>query len=305
MNVDVADIAGALGALSTLLAGFSLEISSRDSEDIDACRHLLSGDTRVYVPVVPGDRPDRMVTAARALSRAGLIPVPHLAARYFRSVAVLDDHVGRLCGEAGVEEVMVIGGDTECPAGPLACAEDILAGGVLERRGIRQVGLAGYPEGHPRIPAPVLAEALRRKIDLAAAQGLDVHVVTQFCFHVDSVLRWLRAFAADGCMVRVRIGVAGPARVSTLIRYALHCGVGVSARAIMSHGGRFARLAQERGPDALLRSLAGAVLRGDAPGVDGVHFFTFGGAAETARWVSSAAARRTTVATAGDGFEVK
>lgn len=292
-------------ALSALLAGFSLEISSRRSADVDACRDLLAAGTRVYVPMVPGDRPERTVAAAVALRRAGLTPVPHLAARYFSSRSALDRHVRRLCGEAAVEEVLVVGGDIAPPAGPFASALDILESGVLARYGIRQVGLAGYPEGHPRIPAPLLTEALRRKIVRATADGLGCHVVTQFCFEVEPVLDWMRAFAAGGVGVPVRIGIAGPARPATLVRYALRCGVGASVRAIMAQGGRFARLAQERAPDALLLGLARAAGRGGAPGLTGVHFFTFGGAAEAARWASRAAAGRIFLARAGDGFGVE
>src|SRR6202008_3341779 len=110
------------------------------------------------------------------LRAAGFEPVPHLAVRNFENLARVDDVLARLAGEAGVRRLLVIAGDRENPAGELRAAIDVNDGGLLPRHGIVEIGIAGYPEGHPRIPPEELELALRQKIEAAEAIGLAVHI---------------------------------------------------------------------------------------------------------------------------------
>src|SRR5215469_7431942 len=76
--------------LKALLAGFSIEASSGDAAIDAAASHLAPG-ADVYVNWLPGDNHHRSVAACATLRRAGLNPVPHVAARYLTGLTQLHD----------------------------------------------------------------------------------------------------------------------------------------------------------------------------------------------------------------------
>ena len=271
-------------SLSPLLANVSLEVSTRRPADVDACRDGFAQGSRVYITSLPGDAPADTARMAAALARAGLVPVPHIAARRLADPGAADALLARLAGEAGVTRALVIAGDTDTPAGPFVSAASLLANDLFARHGFREIGIAGYPEGHPRIDGKTLAAALAEKLALLDGQSIAAHVVTQFCFAADPIRSWLAAYRGAGHAAPVCLGIAGPAGLATLTRYALRCGIGNSARALARHGARLTQLAREATPDALLVDLAAAPL----PGVAGIHLFTFGGVERTATWLAKA-----------------
>ena len=214
---------------------------------------------------------------------AGFEPVPHVAVRNFAGIAALDDFLARLNGEAGVTHVLVIAGDrAEC--GPLRRALDAIDGGALRRRGIRTIGIAGYPEGHPRIGEVELNRVLGEKIAAAEATGLTVEIVTQFCFNAGAILDFLARLRAFGFEHPVRVGLAGPTGLAPLLRYAARCGVRTSAQALIQRSGLVRQMFAMTTPDDLVRALAEAAPTGVTP-----HFFSFGGVRATARWARAVA----------------
>src|SRR5262249_42783618 len=214
--------------------------------------------------------------AGAARHRPGFEPVPHLAARNFAGTTALDDYLARLTEEAGVTRLLVIGGDRDAPAGNFHRAIEVIESGLPQSRGIREIGIAGYPEGHPRVAPIEIDRALAAKIEAAAATGLDVHIVTQFGFAAEPILAWIARMRDTGIEQPIRIGLAGPASVTRLLRYAAICGVAASARTLARNAGLAKHLFGTTAPDAIIRALAGirpAAQLGDvAP-----HFFTFGG----------------------------
>ena len=173
----------------------------------------------------------------RACDGSGFEPVPHLAVRAFADVTEIDRFLARLAAEAGVRQVLVIAGDRDPPAGSLRGALDVIDSGLLQRHGIREVGIAGYPEGHPRIPGHELDRALADKIAAAETTGLALHIVTQFCFDADAIIGWIRRLRDFGHDTPVRIGLAGPTSLPTLMRYAGRCGVAASLQGLARHAG--------------------------------------------------------------------
>ena len=272
-------IADERAGISALLAGASLELSSRDPAEVDACAGLLEPGTRVYISFPPGQTYHGTVALAARLARAGFRPVPHVAARRIASREALDDYLARVAGEAGVDSALVIGGDSERSGGAFDSSLALLETGLFERHGIVRIGVAGYPEGHPRISPAALEAALTAKQEYARRVGLEIGVVTQFCFDAESILYWTAKIASSG--LRVRVGLAGPASLPRLLRFAAMCGVGNSLRALQARPGAITRLMVEAGPEIALRELA----RRAGPPVDGVHFFCFGGLVRTARWL--------------------
>ena len=271
--------------LTELVAACSIEISPRDDLAGGGLRELLDPGTTVFVNHPGSVTHHDIVAACARLRDAGFEPVPHIAVRRLASFTQASDFLQRAVGQAQVRAALIIGGDPDHPVGPFPDSHDFLASGLVERHGLRAVAFAGYPEGHPRIAARTLDEALRAKVALARRQGLDVSLVTQFGFDAAPILRWIEALRAQHVICPVRVGIAGPATVATLAKFAVRCGIGESLRALARGYTAFARILAEAGPDALVDALVDGEDR-DFP-IDGLHVFTFGGVRRAAAWMRS------------------
>jgi methylenetetrahydrofolate reductase (NADPH) len=277
------DLAQQSHRVAELVAASSIEISPRDDFAGEKLRELLDPGTTVFVNHPGSVTHHDIVAACARLRHAGFDPVPHIAVRRLASFTQANDFLQRAAAEAEVKAAMIIGGDPDHPVGPFPDAYDLLASGLVEHHGLRSVAFAGYPEGHPRIASRALDEALRAKVTLARRQGLDVSLVTQFGFDAAPILRWIAALRAQDIVCPVLVGIAGPATVATLAKFAVRCGIGASLRALARGHTAFARILAEAGPDALI----GALVADEDPGrpIDGLHVFTFGGVRRTAEWI--------------------
>lgn len=268
----------------TLLQDFSIEMTGRDVPGLEAARELLPSGTRVNVTYLGSEEPGLRITACRAVKNMGFSPVPHIAARRFESDAQLRRYLGDLRDAGCLDEAFVVGGDPVTPLGPFHEALDVLKTGLPATYGARRVSVAGYPEGHPDIPTPVLDAALDAKVRELAAADLDGSVITQFTFDVDPVLRWIEALRERGIGFPVRVGVPGPAGVRRLLSFAKRFGVASSAGIVKKYGFSLTNLLGTAGPDRFVSDLQE---RYDPQrhGVVALHFYTFGGLEATAKWL--------------------
>src|SRR5258708_13598827 len=227
----------------------------------------------------PGQTYHGAVALAMRLRRAGLRPVPHVAARRSGSRDAGDECLAGGGGEASVDSALVIGGDGDRESGAFESSLGLLEAGLSQRHGIVRVGVAGYHEGHPRIAASALDAALVAKKGLARSAGIDLQVVTQFCFESEPVLVWAAKMKAHG--LPARVGLSGPASLPRLLRFAALCGIGNSVPALKARPQAITRLLVEAGPQALVTDIA----RSAAAPLAAAHFFCFGGLMRTARWL--------------------
>ena len=268
--------------VAELIAGASIELSPRDDFAGDALRDLFPPGTTVFVNHPPSATYRDIVAACTRLRRAGFTPVPHIAARRLTNIEEAVDFLRRATDEAEITELLLIGGDPAWPAGPFRDTLTLLASGIVESHGIDRVRFAGYPEGHPQISARSLDRALAAKLALAEERGLAVSLVTQFGFEAAPIENWIAGLRARGIDCPVAVGVAGPASVVTLAKFAVRCGIGSSLRALARGHTAFARILTEAAPDALIDALVAGEAK--AGPIDGLHIFTFGGVARTAQW---------------------
>jgi len=275
--------------IARLARNASIETSTRNVADVGGYARMLPPGSDVYITFLPGTPYHHILSTATRLRQVGLNPVPHLAARRFASAAAVADFLARLRDEAGVARVLLVAGDSDATAGPFNSSLQVIETGVFEACGIRSIGVAGYPEGHRRISQQALDDALERKIRYADAHGLELFAVSQFCFEPQRVLDWLARLRARGVTLPVRVGVAGPATVRTLLAYALRCGIGASMKALGSQPVSLNRMLARHGPDDLARAIAP---QADALGVAGLHLFAFGNFADSAQWIRETAAGR-------------
>ncbi len=270
--------------IGRLLLHASFETTARPQSVTDVIEASLPRDASVYVTALPSIGHDAVVRAAIRLRQAGLNPIPHLAARSFSGADEFDQLLRRLSAEAGVSDLLAIGGDIDRPAGPFTSSLDLLETGALARYGVRRIGIAGYPEVHPRIPSEILEAALAAKIAHARAAGMAVRVVTQFCFAPEPIRLWLERFSERFPDIPVHVGIAGPARASTLLKYGIACGIGSSLRALRRNHG-LGKLLLESDPTPLIHALAPSEEK-----IAQFHLFPFGGIRRTAQWVRDFAA---------------
>ncbi|HSD42819.1 MAG TPA: methylenetetrahydrofolate reductase, partial [Burkholderiales bacterium] len=209
---------GLAAAIAALARTASIETSARNLAEIDTYASLVPAGTDVYIAWLPGMPYHHVASVARRLRQVDMNPVPHVTPRQFASRESAADFLKRLRDDAQVTRLLLVAGDGE-PVGPYGSSAEFMQTGLLEAHGIRSVGIAGYPEGHPRIPETSLAAALERKIEEAARRGIELFIVTQFCFDGQAILDWLARLRAQGIALPVRVGVAGPARVRALLAY--------------------------------------------------------------------------------------
>jgi len=244
---------------------------------------------------VPRSVPVTVTTAARRglastlslsedLSGRGYSVIPHLTARLVRDLLELEEIVDRL-HDAGIHEVFVIAGDAAPSAGRFTSALDLLvAGQELPMWRSLAVGVTGYPEGHPSIPATVLDQALRAKRPMCS------YAVTQMCFDPDAVRAWVAHTRRIGFDRPVYAGVPGAVDALRLTKVATRIGVGPSLRLAWKQRG-VTSLLGPRGyrPDRLIEAIG-------TTGVAGLHIYTLGAVGATERWRREALDRLAVVA---------
>lgn len=272
-----------------MLRGYSIEVNPSQPKALDASVERLDRGTEVFLTWIPGANPMDAVTPAARLRRAGLIPVPHVGARHLESAVQLQQFAACLAGEAGVDRILIIGGDRAQPAGPYDSSLAVMQTGVFQKAGITRMAVAGFPEGNPNISEAALDEAMAAKLKFANETGLQLSIVTQFCFKADPIVEWLRRIRNRGIEIPVRVGLAGPAGLVTLARYAVRCGIGNSLHVLTEHPS-FAKLLTEKGPEPIIRDLATSLRDENAAQpvtIAGLHFYVFGGFNKTVDWINS------------------
>jgi len=280
----VVEAKAAPGAVSGLMSGYSVEVTARDQKAIDACGAELPKGTEVYVAFIPGEKLDRMVEASKQLTKAGMVATTHVVARNMTNKAELDDFLARLRGEAGCTQALVLGGDVDNQTGEYSSSLELMQTGLFAKHGFSRLGFAWYPEPHKKITPEKVAADRAGKLAAAAEQGISPWLVSQFAFEADPYLDTIAEIRAQGVTAPIKVGVAGPADRKVLFRYAMVCGVGNSIRALGKQSDMVSGLMTRESPDAVLEGVAAAQASRPELGIAGVHVFTFGGIAGTARW---------------------
>jgi len=284
-----ADIAG---IVSEMVACGSLEMGADTPQDARRIAELLPAGTPVYVNHMPKRPLESTLNALVALREANLEPVPHIAARRVGSAEEAQAFLAKARRLAGVSKVLLLGGDVPQPAGPYADAAALLREDFFAASGLKQVGIAGYPEGHPRIATETLNAALAEKLALARERGLEPHIVTQFSFAPNRIVEYCADLTRRAPGVPVYVGLAGPTSPVQLIKFAQRCGVSASLRALQAEGMRAVKLFTHVDPSDQLMALAQHIRSGSASNVVGVHLYSFGGVARTAAWMNDRITQR-------------
>jgi methylenetetrahydrofolate reductase (NADPH) len=282
-------MAATIEQIQKAASDWSIEVTPTGATKIESFRDCLQPETTVNVTFLPGTDPMDTIAVAQRLHNDGMKPVPHLAARSLKDADQLDTLLSAFVEKAGVKEVLVIGGGVDKPVGQFSDSMQVLSTGLIQRHGIRSIGVAGHPEGSPDISDDEIAEALAAKNALAVAEGLDLYIETQFCFEADIVLDWEKRVRAAGNQLPIRIGIPGPATIKTLFRFAQISGIGPSMRFISKQARNVAKLMTVQSPHLLLDGLAEGMANDSECLIRHFHYYPFGGFAKTAAYAQAIA----------------
>jgi methylenetetrahydrofolate reductase (NADPH) len=263
----------------------STELTTHDAEVIpELAEHLWPGAT-VYVAHTPRAKLEEVVRVAAKIESIGLRASPHIVARRVESERALRDALRHL-RNAGVKQVLTVAGDKQGTSGPFDSSLEVLRSGLLTEFGFDRVGVAGHPEGHQAVESARLWDALREKHEFAQSTKINLHIVTQFGFSPEVVYAWTRQLRDHGISLPVHVGIAGPASLTKLLRFAIQCGVGASLNSVMSNISAVSNLARPATtPEAWIASLTRVSTEQQALQIVQPHIFAFGGVLNTARWL--------------------
>ena len=175
-------MSASLKQISSLLNGFSTEVTPTSASKIDNFQEHLSLGTSINVTFLAGSNLRDTVEVCKRLNEEGFNPIPHIVARNFENTKALEGFLDLLVSTADVCEVLVIAGGIARPLGPFSDSLQILNSGLLEKYQIRKVGAAGHPEGSPDISKDKLATAISDKNHWAKNSDIEAYITTQFCF---------------------------------------------------------------------------------------------------------------------------
>gem|GEM_PF-42629 len=304
LDTKLMDEAGRRRAIIDFVGDYSAEVTPGQADKVADFGALLPKGIAINVTFLPGSDFEDTLRVCRRLTNEGYVPVPHLAARSIPDEATLDTWLARLVAEANVEEVLCIAGGVTNPVGEFSSTMEWLDTGLLDKHGIRRVGIAGHPEGSPDIPYDALVSALAWKNAFSERTGADLTIVTQFCFEAAPIINWDRAMREAGNRLPIRIGVPGPATFTTLLKYAQMAGIGPSMRFLTRQTRNVAKLMTVAAPDKLVHDLANYWATDPDCGIQNCHFYPLGGLKKTAGWINGVRDGAFTLRRDGKGFNV-
>lgn len=273
----------------SLLANFSIEVTPRTAAKIVDLRSLLPVGTRVYIAHIAGTPVDDMVSTARRLTDDGFHPMPHFAARNIVDAVMLETWIRRYQDEAGVTQALLLGGGNAKPDGIFHSSIQMIQTGLFDRFGFKRLHIAGHPEGNRDIDRDGSTDqvdaALEWKQDHSKRTDAEMAIVTQFAFDPGRVVAWAERIRSRGVTLPIHVGIAGPAKLQTLIQYGLSCGVGASMKVLQKRAMDVTKLLTPYQPNEMIAGIAAHRARTPESLIASAHFFPLGGIRATAEWV--------------------
>ena len=274
--------------VEAFLKGYSIEVMPRTAEKVDDFRHYLAEGTRVYIAHIEGTPIEDMVATAKRIAAEGYDVMPHFPARIIKDKATLGDWIARYQGEAGVKQALLLAGGVATPHGDFHSSMQLMETGLFDKAGFTNLHVAGHPEGNKDIDPDggdaAVMDALRWKNSFNERTDATMALATQFAFEAKPIIAWVDALQAEGIDLPVHIGIAGPAKLQTLIKFAIACGVGPSLKVLQKRAMDVTKLLLPYEPTEVIAELAAHKAANPDFGIEQVHFFPLGGIKANATW---------------------
>ena len=275
--------------LKEFLSGYSIEVTPRSANKIECFADVLPENTRVYIAQINIDDIPEMIVTAKRLKDEGFEVMPHFPARMIKNHAVLNDLISMYQNEAGVDEALLLAGGLPSPAGDYNSSIQLIESGLFDKAGFKRLHVAGHPEGNKDIDPDGsnknLSEALSWKQEFSNRTDASMAITTQFCFDANVVKKWADTIKDSGIDLPIHIGIAGPAKLQTLLKFSIECGVGASMKVLTKRARDITKLLLPYKPTQILSDLATYRTQDSSFNIEQVHFFPLGGVKKAAEFV--------------------
>ena len=276
-------------SLKSFLNEFSIEVTPRAVAKIENLSDLIPSGTLIYIAHIEGTPIDEMVKTARKINDQGYTTMPHFPARIIKDKNTLKDWISKYQNEANVYNALLLGGGVNKPYGEYDSSIQLIESELFDLAGFKKLYIAGHPEGNKDIDpdgsTKNVDEALSWKNKFKDRTDADMAITTQFCFDSKTVINWANDIKDKGIDIPVHIGIAGPAKLQTLLKYSLECGVGASIKILQKRAMDLKKLLLPYRPTSILTELAEYKLDNPNFNIEKVHFFPLGGVKQVTNFV--------------------
>jgi methylenetetrahydrofolate reductase (NADPH) len=166
---------------------------------------------------------------------------------------------------------------------------ELLSTGLFDKYKFNNLCFAGHPEGNtdiePRDEEKVIINALKWKKDFCERSDLNASLTTQFAFESRPIIEWENHLKENGINFPINLGIAGPAKLQTMIKFAILCGVGPSIKVLEKRAKDLTKLLLPYSPSKVLNEMANYVIDNNNTNIDSIHFFPLGGITKTTDFV--------------------
>ncbi|MDA9626418.1 methylenetetrahydrofolate reductase [Pseudomonadota bacterium] len=270
-------------------SGYSIEVIPRSAAKIESFADLLPKNTRVYLAHLETEDISAMIATAKRLNREGFTVMPHIPARLIQNQATLNDWISMYQNEAGVDEALLLAGGSKKPVGDFDSSIQLIESGLFDKAGFKRLHVAGHPEGSKDIDpsggTKSVTEALSWKQEFSKRTDASMGIATQFCFDADVVKKWADSIKQNGIDIPIHIGIAGPAKLQTLLKFSVECGIGPSMKVLTKRAKDLTTLLLPYKPIQILNELAEYKSKDPESNIEQVHFFPIGGIKQTVDWI--------------------
>ena len=275
--------------VKNFLNGYSIEVTPNAAAKIENFAEVLPANTRIYIAHIEGTPFEEMLKTAKKITDEGFIPMPHFPARIIEDKDMLESWLSQYSGEANVQEALLIAGGSKEPSGVYDSSIQIIETELFDKYSFKRLHVAGHPEGNKDIDKDSthtnVNKALSWKNEYAKRTDAQIAIATQFCFDSGAIIQWANSLIDMNIDLPVHIGIAGPAKLQTLIRYSIECGVGASMKVLQKRAKDITKLLLPYEPTSVISELAEYKSQNPDFNIEQVHFFPLGGTKTTANWV--------------------
>jgi methylenetetrahydrofolate reductase (NADPH) len=278
--------------VNNFLEGFSIEVTPRAASKIENFSDHIPQGTLVYIAHIEGTPIDEMIQTAKKINDQGFTPMPHFPARIIKDKNTLHEWVSKYQNEANVTNGLLIAGGSNKPYGEYDSSIQLIESEVFDKANFKRLHIAGHPEGSKDIdPDGTTANvdnALSWKNEFSKRTDSEMAITTQFSFDSQTVIKWADDIKSKGIDIPIHIGIAGPAKLQTLLRYSLECGVGASIKIIQKRAKDLTKLLLPYKPTTIINELAEHKSANPDFNIDKVHFFPLGGIKQVSDFIKEA-----------------
>jgi len=271
------------------ISDYSIEVVPNSAAKIESFKEILPTNTRVYIAHLETESIATMVATAKRINEEGFTVMPHIPARIIKNQTMLSDWISMYQNEAGVDEALLLAGGSTKPVGDYDSSIQLIESGLFDKASFKRLHIAGHPEGSKDIDPDGgmknVSKALSWKQEFSNRTDAAMAIATQFCFDADVVNKWAKNIKEDGIDIPIHIGIAGPAKLQTLLKFSVECGIGASMKILTKRAKDLTKLLLPYKPTQMLTDLSEYKSKDPTLNIEQVHFFPIGGIKQTTDWL--------------------